>query len=160
MDFVTKDSGTRQTFDSGMVRDTQDGKLRFDLAFDGPLCWALFDGTPQAYLAQAAKEWYEHGGVNLAANVVREIARLEKCSVFVLMEQYAALMMRGAVKYTERNWMQATGEAELSRFTSSFCRHLKQYLNGEVDEDHKAAVMFNLNGAEYVRDRINHEIPF
>lgn len=30
-DFVTKDSGKRQKFDSGMVRDTQEGKPRYDL---------------------------------------------------------------------------------------------------------------------------------
>lgn len=30
-DFITKDSGQRQEFPSGMVRDTQDGKPRFDL---------------------------------------------------------------------------------------------------------------------------------
>jgi hypothetical protein len=29
--FVTKDSGSRQSFDTGAVRDTQDGKPRFDL---------------------------------------------------------------------------------------------------------------------------------
>lgn len=30
-DFVVKDSGKRQVFDTGTVRDTQDGKPRFDL---------------------------------------------------------------------------------------------------------------------------------
>lgn len=30
-DFITKDSGKRQEFVTGMVRDTQDGKPRFDL---------------------------------------------------------------------------------------------------------------------------------
>lgn len=29
--FITKDSGNRQEFETGMVRDTQDGKPRFDL---------------------------------------------------------------------------------------------------------------------------------
>lgn len=29
--FVTKDSGKRQNFSTGMVRDTQDGKPRYDL---------------------------------------------------------------------------------------------------------------------------------
>jgi hypothetical protein len=29
--FITKDSGQRQEFDTGMVRDTQDGKPRYDL---------------------------------------------------------------------------------------------------------------------------------
>lgn len=31
MDYVTKDSGKRSEFDSGMVRDTSEGKARFDL---------------------------------------------------------------------------------------------------------------------------------
>lgn len=31
--FVTKDSGKRQEFSTGMVRDTQEGKPRFDLLF-------------------------------------------------------------------------------------------------------------------------------
>lgn len=31
MSFTTKDSGKRQEFESGMVRDTQDGKPRYDL---------------------------------------------------------------------------------------------------------------------------------
>lgn len=32
-DYVTKDSGVRAEYDSGMVRDTQEGKPRFDLLF-------------------------------------------------------------------------------------------------------------------------------
>lgn len=36
-DFITKDSGERQVFESGMVRDTQDGKPRYDLIPVGPL---------------------------------------------------------------------------------------------------------------------------
>lgn len=31
MDFVTKDSGVRETFETGMVRDTQSDKPRYDL---------------------------------------------------------------------------------------------------------------------------------
>jgi hypothetical protein len=50
--------------------------------------------------------------------------------------------------------MKAEGPEEYKRFVCSFCRHLKQYLNGERDEDHAAAVFFNLNGAEYVRPKL------
>jgi len=35
--FITKDSGERQSFESGMVRDTQEGKPRYDLIPVGPL---------------------------------------------------------------------------------------------------------------------------
>jgi hypothetical protein len=54
-------------------------------------------------------------------------------------------------KYEPRNWMKATGPAELQRFRASALRHLLQWLRGDRDEDHAAAVMFNLNGAEYVK---------
>lgn len=37
MGYETKDSGERQSFESGMVRDTQDGKPRYDLIPVGPL---------------------------------------------------------------------------------------------------------------------------
>ncbi len=33
MDFVTKDSGERQEFMTGMVRDTSAGKVRYDLVY-------------------------------------------------------------------------------------------------------------------------------
>ena len=41
MEFVTKDSGARESFDSGMVRDTDKGKIRYDLV-DFPMLkrWA------------------------------------------------------------------------------------------------------------------------
>lgn len=35
--FVTKDSGKRQEFETGMVRDTQEGKPRYDLIPQEPL---------------------------------------------------------------------------------------------------------------------------
>ena len=36
-DFEVKDSGARQEYDSGFVRDTEDGKLDYTLLFDGPM---------------------------------------------------------------------------------------------------------------------------
>lgn len=52
------------------------------------------------------------------------------------------------------NWMLAETEEELIRFKKSAARHFRQWIRGDVDEDHAAAVIFNLNGAEYVRDRL------
>ena len=105
--WVTKDSGERQQFETGMVRDVQKGKARFDLCWK-PLLW-----------------------------------------------RWAELMGRGAEKYGENNWMKAATEEERNRFKASAERHLQQYLRGDIDEDHAAAVIFNLAGAEYVRERIN-----
>jgi hypothetical protein len=105
--YVTKDSGARAEFDSGMVRDTDDGKARFELLL--PL------GVPydQQFLVRVAE-----------------------------------LLARGAQKYDDRNWEKAQGEAEMERFKSSALRHLMQWAAGETDEDHAAAVVFNLLGYE------------
>lgn len=108
MSFEVKDSGKRQTFESGMVRDVTEDKVDFTLVLDGPMF----------------NRWAEH-------------------------------LTKGARKYDKRNWMLAEGEAELERFRESALRHLLQWLAGNRDEDHAAAVIFNLNGAEYVREKMH-----
>lgn len=105
--FVVKDSGRRQQFKSGMVRDTHEGKLLYSLALDGPM-----------FL-----RWVTH-------------------------------LTKGAIKYAVRNWMQADGAEELERFRESALRHFLQWYWGEDDEDHGAAVFFNINSAEYVKARM------
>lgn len=108
--YVTKDSGKRESYDSGMQRDVQDGKARFDLLL--PL------GVPY--------------GDQFFTRV-------------------AGLLARGSEKYGERNWEKADGSEELARFQASGLRHFHQWMAGETDEDHAAAVVFNLLGAETVR---------
>lgn len=111
--FQIKDSGARQEFTSGMVRDTQTGKADFTRVLDGP----MFD------------RWATH-------------------------------LTKGEAKYPDvapgvPNWTLASGEAELARFRKSAFRHFRQWLRGDVDEDHAAATFFNINGAEYVKARMN-----
>jgi len=112
--YTTKDSGKRAEFSTGMVRDTDDNKPRFDLLFP------------------------------------KDIPYKEQ-----LLTRFAELMSRGAKKYTERNWEKANSKEELERFKSSALRHLLQWFNGEEDEDHAVAVMFNLMGAEYVKTKLD-----
>jgi hypothetical protein len=127
MEFETKDSGKRQEFTSGMVRDTQEGKLRFDLAFDGPVASEVFYGDQ---LVVAFNDWYQHGGIESGADVINLIAQREG-GLIKLFERYAGLMTRGAVKYAARNWMKAQGEPELERFKASAARHFFQYIRGD-----------------------------
>lgn len=105
--FAIKDSGQRQQFDSGMVRDVTEGKTDYSLVLDGPM-----------------------------------------------FERWAVHLTKGAAKYDKGNWMKAEGAAELARFEESAFRHFVQWIRGDRDEDHAAAVMFNINGAEYVREQL------
>ena len=104
--FKTKDSGKRAEFASGMVRDTEVAKARYDL--------------------------------------------LDRS----MLKRQAELMGRGAEKYGERNWEKADSQEELNRFHASAFRHFMQWIEGEVDEDHAAAVLFNIAAAEMVKGKI------
>jgi len=68
-----------------------------------------------------------------------------------------ALATRGAEKYGVRNMDLACTEEELERFKSSFLRHSLQFLSGEEDEDHFAAVIFNAVQIENVKYRLKNK---
>lgn len=68
--------------------------------------------------------------------------------------RWAALMGRGAKKYGDRNWEKAATDEELQRFRESAFRHFMQWYTGQTDEDHAAAVFFNITGAEYVKGKL------
>ncbi len=114
--YAMKDEGDRETYASGMVREPQGERPRFELLL--PL------GVPY------------------------EDQFLTRC---------ARLLARGAVKYNDRNWERASGAEELARFQSSALRHLMQWLNGEEDEDHAAAVVFNLLAHETTKWKMSQE---
>lgn len=87
------DSGNREDCGTGAVRDTQEGKGRFDLI------------TPEGLFRLA--RWYE----------------------------------LGANKYSDRNWERGM---PITRCISSAMRHLVKYMAGYRDEDHLAAVVWNV----------------
>jgi hypothetical protein len=111
-EFTIKDSGTREVYTSGMVRDTANGKTNFLKPLDGPM-----------------------------------------------FERWAVHLTKGAVKYPDvavgiANWTMAAGEPELQRAKESAMRHFIQYMRGDNDEDHAAAVFFNINLAEYIKEKL------
>lgn len=113
--YEIKDSGKREEYKSGMVRDTQEGKTIWTKVLEGPMF----------------RRWAIH-------------------------------LTNGARKYPDNadgtgNWTRANSDAELARFRQSAFRHFLQWIEGETDEDHAAAVYFNINCAEYVKARISEE---
>lgn len=74
-----------------------------------------------------------------------------------MLTRFAELMTRGAEKYGDRNWEKANSQEELDRFKSSAFRHFIQWICGETDEDHAAAVMFNITAYETKVREINGE---
>lgn len=72
----------------------------------------------------------------------------------VFLFRLASHLTKGAEKYGMENWRLANSQEELERFKDSALRHMMQWLNGDIDEDHMSAVAFNLFAAEYVKTRL------
>jgi len=57
------------------------------------------------------------------------------------MERLGTHLGRGAKKYAERNWELGMPQ---SRVLASLMRHVCAYMAGRTDEDHLAAIAFNV----------------
>ena len=114
--FITKDSGERQEYASGMRRDTSTNKPQFQ--------FLLWPGVPYA-------EQF-----------------ITRC---------AALMARGADKYGAWNFTKANSEAELARFKESALRHMLQWACDEEDEDHAAAIWYNVSSYVNLQAKLRHQ---
>jgi len=75
-----------------------------------------------------------------------------------MLKRWAELMTRGAIKYDDNNWLKANSPEEQARFKESAFRHFMQWYYGiDTNEDHAAAIYFNVNGYEYVTKRIGND---
>lgn len=76
-----------------------------------------------------------------------------------MLTRFAVLMQKGALKYADRNWELGVGEAELERAKASAFRHFMQWITNEDDEDHAAAIFFNIMQVEYIqyKQKESHE---
>lgn len=75
-----------------------------------------------------------------------------------MFKRWAEHLTKGAIKYDKRNWMKGEGDEVKQRFKESALRHFLQWYSGEVDEDHAAAVLFNINGYEYIKEKEGIEV--
>lgn len=76
-----------------------------------------------------------------------------------MLTRWAEHLTKGRKKYPDvspgvPNWTLAQGVEEYLRAKESATRHFFQWLRGDRDEDHAAAVYFNINLAEYVLERL------
>lgn len=77
-----------------------------------------------------------------------------------MLERWARLLTEQAPDKGKRNWMQAHTQDDLDRFLESADRHMAQWQRGDDDEDHAASILFNVNGAEFVRARMTSTEAF
>lgn len=131
-EYVTKDSGKRQEFSTGMKRDTETGKPRFDLV--EPMSQPFNERMSTRLASLMARGASKYGDRNWeAAETPEELLRYLSSAERHFRQWVQQVKAQAGLSY----WVDAgLVEAEL------------------MEEDHASATVFNITGAEYVKGRI------
>ena len=133
---VLKDSGNRQQFESGAVRDIQEGKGRCDL-LPLDIVGDLLD-APELKLIEKFKEAKD---VKFLYEAIKYFAITTETDIYTLMLELSKHFESGAVKYGENNWKKGM---DLHCYLSSGPRHFLEYKRGDTDEPHNRAFVWNM----------------
>lgn len=155
-----QDSGKRQNFSTGSVRDTDEGKGKPHLIGGEAIaeCWKYFKTNRIKYSGSTVD--YDlietlHRYATLVENrddnshllyqaidrLCRYASEKEGIGYFEMFIRLAQHYENGAKKYSAHNWR--LGQP-ISRYYDSAMRHLYKYLDDWDDEDHASALFWNI----------------
>ena len=134
---MIKDSGERREFDTGAVRDIQEGKGRCDLMPLGVI-GQFMDNDIFTLLEQFRQK----------GDVIHLFGVLGECSTKLHFYNDAAVFLEvakqfeeGAKKYGENNWQKGI---PVHCYIDSAVRHYLKWLRGDRDEPHDRAFCWNI----------------
>ncbi len=161
------DSGDRTEFGTGAQRDMGGTKGRCDLLPAKALLRMLYSEAPTEltttsmvnqgflnylagdddldYLSDVARWAMERMEEETPNNILDWVAPFYPNATLRLARHYE----NGAKKYADRNWEKGL---PISSFIDSGYRHFLKYVAGWTDEDHLAAVAWNVLGAMWTED--------
>ena len=125
------DSGNRREFESGAVRDIQEGKGRCDLLPLGEVAVFLADMV----MARIA-DFMITGNVQFLRNAIADFVAEAFENRYQAIMELSIHYEEGCKKYGERNW---TKGIPLHCFIDSGVRHYLKFLQGITDERHDRA---------------------
>lgn len=141
---MIKDSGERRTFDTGAVRDIQEGKGRCDLLpldVVNIIYDAFFDDKTGAVFGNIA-EFQQTGSIEFltyALDNFLDLSNLERFSNMFL--EVSKHFEEGCKKYGENNWQKGI---PTHCYIDSAVRHYLKWLRGDDDEPHDRAFCWNI----------------
>ena len=160
------DSGERREFESGAVRDVQEGKGRCDLL---PLdvvatVMGMYFSTdlicnPEDEVIYFIYQYVVNGDLGNLFTAIRKFIDREGIHPCTAILELAKHYEDGARKYKERNWEKGI---PLHCYIDSGVRHYIKHTRGDRDEPHDRAFLWNMFGAIWTH---NHkpeliDLPF
>lgn len=143
------DSGARREFESGAVRDIQEGKGRCDLlpleVIGDYLMSAKIESTEYQTVANILENldyYMNYDGnirrIHIAIGLFIEMAKWSPIGAVLEVSKHYE---EGAKKYAERNWEKGI---PCHCYIDSAVRHLLKWLDGWDDEPHDRAFLWNM----------------
>jgi hypothetical protein len=133
---VIKDSGTRREFETGAVRDIQEGKGRCDLLPLDIVGKLLEDGV-----IKSIESFVDSGDERVLGCTLSLFNEKLGCDKYTFFLEVAKHFEEGAKKYSEDNWKKGI---PTHCYIDSAVRHYLKYLRGDTDEPHDRAFVWNI----------------
>lgn len=153
-----KDSGNRTFFSTGSVRDIKDDVGRCDLLPLGVVA-SLYEQEQPSAIFYLIADFMEIGDKESLYRALREFADMKEISISNMLLDVSMHYKQGAEKYGERNWEKGI---PLHSYIDSGVRHFLKHIDGQIDERHDRAFVWNMLGAIWTMEHRPEmiDIPF
>lgn len=144
---MIKDSGERREFDSGAVRDIQEGKGRCDLMPLDVLCDIYFAKSPhkgRGLVLESINCFTKNNDVGYLREALEHFMLYDSTYEYnwsTMFLEVSKHFEEGAKKYGEYNWQKGI---PTHCYIDSAVRHYLKWLRGDNDEPHDRAFVWNI----------------
>ena len=141
------DSGERREFDTGAVRDIQEGKGRCDLMPLNVICNIYYEKSPyqgRGLVLGHIQNFMNTGDIDHLMDAIESFLLNDSpydCNWATMFLEVAKHFEAGAKKYGEYNWQKGI---PAHCYIDSAVRHYLKWLRGDKDEPHDRAFVWNI----------------
>ena len=135
------DSGNRRQFDTGAVRDIQEGKGRCDLLPLDVVAWVLGENIDADAVMDAIHLFEICGHTAHLFEALELFRAMWGIPMETLLIEVSKHFEEGCKKYGERNWQKGI---PTSCYIDSAVRHYLKWLRKDKDEPHDRAFCWNI----------------
>lgn len=138
---MIKDSGTRREFETGAVRDIQEGKGRCDLMPLDVVSRCIYTHKTGDKILMAISEFIKENKTGFLYYCLDVFANYQNADLTTMFLEVSKHFEEGAKKYGENNWQKGI---PTHCYIDSAVRHYLKYLRGDNDEPHDRAFVWNI----------------
>ena len=138
---MIKDSGERREFETGAVRDIQEGKGRCDLMPLAVVAMVLTNGNEPDSVLDPIYCFTVNGNIMCLYDALGLFRNSCGISIETMLLDVAIHFEEGAKKYGEYNWQKGI---PTHCYIDSAVRHYLKWLRGDTDEPHDRAFVWNI----------------